>query len=120
MNPQMSGELIFDKAGKNTQWDKESLQQVVLGKLDSNMQKNEPGPLSYTIHKTKLKMDETPKCETGNHKILQMISSNLFHLGCNNFLLDISPGTKSKGKNELLGLHQDKKLLHSKGSNQQN
>ena len=28
------------------------------GKLDSNMQKNEPGPLSYTIHKNKLKMDE--------------------------------------------------------------
>ena len=28
---------------------------MVLGKLDSNMQKNEPGPLSYTIHKNKLK-----------------------------------------------------------------
>ena len=30
---------------------------MVLGKLDSNMQKNEPGPLSYMIHKNKLKMD---------------------------------------------------------------
>ena len=30
---------------------------VVLGKLDRDMQKNEPGPLSYTIHKNKLKMD---------------------------------------------------------------
>ena len=39
---------------------KESLQQVVLGKLDSGMQKNEPGPLSYTIHKNKVKMDERP------------------------------------------------------------
>ena len=30
--------------------------------LDSNMQKNETGPLSYTIHKNKLKMNEIPKC----------------------------------------------------------
>ena len=29
---------------------------------------NEPGPLSYMIHKNKLKMDERPKCETGNHQ----------------------------------------------------
>ena len=29
----------------------QSLQQMVLGKLDSHMQKNETGPLSYTIHK---------------------------------------------------------------------
>ena len=41
---------------------------MVLGKPDSNMQKNETGPLSYTIHKNKLKMDERPKCETGNHQ----------------------------------------------------
>ena len=34
-----------------------SLQQMVSGKLDSHMQKNETGPLSYTIHKNKLKMD---------------------------------------------------------------
>ena len=43
------------------------LEQMVLGELDSNMQKNESGPLSYTIHKNKLKMDEKPKYETGNH-----------------------------------------------------
>ena len=61
----MYGQLIFDKAEKNIQWNRESLQQVVLGKLDSDMQKNEPGPLSYTIHKNKLKMDERPKCKTG-------------------------------------------------------
>ena len=41
---------------------------MVLGELDSNMQNNETGPLSYTIHKNKLKMDEIPKCETGNHQ----------------------------------------------------
>ena len=47
---------------------RQSLQQVVLGKLDSNMQKNEPGLLSYTIHENKLKMDERPRCKTGSHQ----------------------------------------------------
>ena len=41
---------------------------MVVGELDSTMQKNETGPLSYTIHKNKLKMDERPECETGNHQ----------------------------------------------------
>ena len=36
---------------------------MVLGELDSNMQKNEIGPLSYIIHKNKLKMVERPKYE---------------------------------------------------------
>ena len=44
------------------------LHQMVLGKLDSNMQKNETGPVYYTIHKNKFKMDERPKCEIGNHQ----------------------------------------------------
>ena len=67
--PQMYGQLIFDKAGKSIQWKKDSLSSKwLLGKLDSDMQKNEPGPLSYTIHKNKLKMDERPKWETGNHQ----------------------------------------------------
>ena len=52
MNPQLYGQLIFDKARNNIQWKKrQSLQQMVLGKLDSHMQKNEAGPFSYTIHK---------------------------------------------------------------------
>ena len=29
----------------------QSLQKIVLGKLDNHMQKNETGPQSYTIHK---------------------------------------------------------------------
>ena len=41
---------------------------MVLGELDSNMQKNETRPLSSTIHKNKLKMDKGPECETGNHQ----------------------------------------------------
>ena len=34
-----------------------SLQQIVSGKLDIHMQKNEAGPLSYTVHKNQVKMD---------------------------------------------------------------
>ena len=45
-----------------------SLQQMVLGTLESHMQKNETGPFSYTIHKDKLQMDERPRCETGIHQ----------------------------------------------------
>ena len=37
--------------------EKQSLQQMVLGKLESYIQKNESGPLSYTIHKNILKVN---------------------------------------------------------------
>ena len=48
-------------------------------------------------------------------------SNNLFDLGHSNFLLDMSPkgGKGNKSKNELLRPHQDKKLPHSEGNNQQ-
>ena len=68
MDPQTYSQLIFDKAGKNIQWNRQSPQQMVLGKLDSDMQKIELGPLSYTIHTKKFKMDERPKCKTGSHQ----------------------------------------------------
>ena len=46
----------------------------------------------YTIHKTKLKMDERPKCKTGSHQILKgKEGKNLFYLGHSNFLLNMSP-----------------------------
>lgn len=51
IDPQLYGQLIFNRAGKNIQWEKrQSLQQRVLGKLDSSNTQNETGPLSYTIH----------------------------------------------------------------------
>ena len=68
LDPQKYDQLIFDKAGKYPMEKRQSLQQMVLGELDSNMQKDETRPLSYTIHKNKLKMDKGPECETGNHE----------------------------------------------------
>ena len=43
--------LISDKGGKNQQWRKEFLQQVVLRKLDSHMQISEVITLPHTICK---------------------------------------------------------------------
>ena len=56
-------------------------------------------------------------------KILEeKIGKNLFDLGHNNFfpVQHVSGGKGNKSKNELLGPHQDKKLLQSKENNQQN
>ena len=38
------------------------------GKTGERMQENEPGPLSYTIHKNNLKVDERPQRKTGSHQ----------------------------------------------------
>ena len=71
----------------------------MLEKLDSNMQKNEPGPLSYTIHRNKLKMDEIPQCKTGSHQNPRGESrQNLFDLGRSN-LLNRSPEAREAKAN---------------------
>ena len=42
---------------------RQPLQQMVFGKLDSHMQKNEIGLFPYTTHENRLKMGEGPQCE---------------------------------------------------------
>ena len=65
---------------------------MVLGELDSNMQKNEVGPLSYTIQKINSKWMKDLNVRQETIKILQKnTGSNLFNLGHSNFLLDRSP-----------------------------
>ena len=82
-NPQLSGQLIFDKAEKNIQWVKEPIQQMVLGKLDSNMYKNETRPLSYTMHKNKSKWMEDLNVRPETINILEEnMGSNLFDISC--------------------------------------
>ena len=64
---------------------------MVLGKLDSDMQKNELGPLSYI--NSKWMKDLNIRQET--IKILEeKAGKNLFDLGHSNFLLDMSPEAK--------------------------
>ena len=58
ISPCTCGYLIFDKGGKNIQWREISLfNEVMLGKLDSYMSKNEIRTLSNTTYKNKFKMD---------------------------------------------------------------
>ena len=52
MDPQLYVKLIFDKAGKNIRWKKIVSSTNGVGKT---------GPLSYIIHRNKLKIDERPK-----------------------------------------------------------
>ena len=108
----------LQQSRKNIQQKKRwSLQQMVLGKLESHMQKNGTGALSYTVHKDKLKMDERPKWETGIHQNPRGEHKQQLFLPQLQQLLarHVSRGKGNKGKNELLGLHQDKKLLYSEG-----
>ena len=49
--------LSLTKQAKIDNEEKQSLQQAVLGKLDSYVQKNEIGTFPNIIHKNKLKMD---------------------------------------------------------------
>ena len=95
---------------------------MVLGKLDSDMQKNEPGPLSYIIHKINSKWMKDLNVRQEAIKILEeKAGKNLFDLGHSNFLFNTFLEARGKkSKNEPLGLHQNKKLLHSEGNNQQN
>ena len=78
---------------------------MVLGKLDSNMPKNETGPLSYTIHKNKPKMDEGPECETGNDQNSRGESRKKPLWPQLQQLLPqyVSRGKGNKNKNKLLG-----------------
>ena len=66
---------------------------MVLGELVSNMQKDKTRPLSYTIHKNKLKMDKGLEGGTGNHQNPRGESrkKTLSDLSRSNFLLYTSP-----------------------------
>ena len=95
---------------------------MLLKKLDSYIQKNESGPFHYSLHKEKLRMDERHQRETGIHQNLRGdTGSNLFNISHSNFFHDASPKAReAKEKNELVGLHQDKKLLHIQGNSPKN
>ena len=68
-------------------------------------------------------MSEKSQCETGIHQNSRGEQGcNLFNIGHSNFLHDTSPKareTKEK-KKEVVGIHEDKKLLHSQGNSQKN
>ena len=90
---------------------------MVLGELDSNMQKNETTSLVYTIHKNKLKMDEGPEWETESHQNFRGESrkKNFSDLSRSNFLLDTFPKARElKGKMNYWDLMKSKSFCTAK------
>ena len=73
---------------------------MVLGELDRNMQKNETGPLSYTIHKINSKEIKDLNVRQETIKTLEeKTGNNLFDLSCSNFLFDTSPKARETKAN---------------------
>ena len=52
--------------------------------------------------------------------IEENIGRALFDINCRKIFLDMSPKAKNKSKNKQMGPNSTSKLLHSKGSHQQN
>ena len=93
---------------------KQPLQQMVLGDLDRNVQKNETRSPTYTIHKNKFKVDKDLNIICNTIKVLEEdIGRKISDILCNNIFTDMSPKARDiKEKNKQMGSHQNKKLLH--------
>ena len=123
MDPQTYGQLIFDKAGKNIQWNKDSLfSKWCWENWIATCRRMNLDHFLTPDTKINSKWMKDLNVRQEAIKILEeKAGKNLFDLGSSNFLLNTSLEARAaQGKKELLGLCQDKKLLHSEGSNQQN
>ena len=123
MDPQKYGQLIFDKAGKNIQWNKDTLfskwcwenwtatcRRINLDHfLPPHTQINSKWTKDLNVRQEAIKILE------------EKAGKNLFDLGRSNFLLNTSLEAREiKAKMNYWDLMKIKKLLHSKGNNQQN
>ena len=123
MDPQTYGQLIFDKAGKNTQWHKDSLfSKWCWENWTATCRKMNLDHFltPHTKIKSKWMKDLTVRQEA--IKILEeKAGKNLFDLGHSNFSLNMSPEAReTKAKMNYWDLIKMKSLLHSEGNNQQN
>ena len=88
MNPQLDGQLIVDKAGKNTQWKKDSLFKKWCWenwRATCKRMKLDHFIMPYTKINSKWVKDLNVRPETIN--ILEKVSSNLSDTYCSNFFL---------------------------------
>ena len=71
---------------------KQPLQQMVLGDLDSYVQKNETRSPTYTIHKNKFKVEKVLNISHDTIKVLEEnIGRKISDIPCSNFLTDMCP-----------------------------
>ena len=71
---------------------RKSIQQALLGNLDSCMQSNETRTHPHTMHKNKLKMAERLKYKTGHHQTLEEnTGKTLFDINILNIFSGQSP-----------------------------
>ena len=97
----MYGQLIFDKAGKHIQWNKDSLfSKWSWENWTATCRRINLDHILNIIHKTKLTMDERPKCRAGSHQNPWGESRQKPLLSwLRNFLLNTSPeGRETKAK----------------------
>ena len=117
------GQLIFDKAGKNIQWNRDSLFSKWCWEnwtATCRRMNLDHFLTPYTKINPKL-MKDLNVIQDAINILKEKAGKNLFHLGHSNFLLSTSlEARETKAKNELMGPHQNKKLLHSEGNHQQN
>ena len=87
----------------------------MLGDLDSYMQKNETESPTYTIHKINLRWIKDLNISCDTIKVLEEnIGRKISDTPCSNIFTDMSPRVRHiKERIKQMGLHQNKKLLHS-------
>ena len=102
ISPGIYGQLVYNKGAKNNTMEKgQSCQQIVLGKLDSHMPKNETGPPSQTTDKKiNSKWIEDLNIRPETVKLLEEnTGKKLFDNGLGNSFLDMTSkvqATKAK------------------------
>ena len=79
---------------------------MVLGKLDSYMQMNKTGPLSYPIYKSNFKWMKDLNLRKQTIKIIEEITdSNLFDISHSNFLPEMTPEARETKANTHTHTH---------------
>ena len=97
--------------------ERKSIQQALLGNLDSNMQSNETRTHPHTMHKNKLQMDERLKHKTRHHQLLEEnIGKTFSDINCSNIFLGQCPKATDIKTKISQGPNQTEKLLNSKGN----
>ena len=122
MDSQTYGQLIFDKAGKNIQWNKDSLFSTWCWEnwtATCRKMNLDHFLTPYTKINSKWMKDLILRQET--IRILKEKGKNLFDLGRSNFLLNTSPEAReTKAKMNYWDLIKIESVCTAKGTNQQN